>query len=154
MKNCCLTLHSVSGKLFSVCNQEIPISPVVRAWRTCFLFVCEELDPYMIFCLAHFQNLPQLSKVTEFNTDLNTRDRQTSCNVCLLKLKEKQHIKNAIRSQSIASLSQIPVLNFSVCKKGKQKNDTCTLDCNNPKVPLHTKGLYLYKSSENVYNKL
>ncbi len=23
----------------------------------------------------------------------------------------------------------------------------------NPKVPLHTKGLYLYKSSENVYNK-
>ena len=22
---------------------------------------------------------------------------------------------------------------------------------NNPKVPLHTKGLYLYKSSENVY---
>ena len=108
----------------------------------------------MIFCLAHFQNLPQLSKVTEFNTDLNTRDRQTSSNVCLLKLKEKQqHIKNAIRSQSMASLSQIPVLNFSVCKKGKQKNDTCTLDCNNPKVPLHTKGLYLYKSSENVYNK-
>ena len=40
------------------------ISRVVRAWRTCFLFVCEELDPYMIFCLAHFQNLPQLSKVT------------------------------------------------------------------------------------------
>ena len=112
----------------------------------------------MIFCLAHFhffQNLPQLLKVTEFNTDLNTRDRQTSSNVCLLKLKEKQqHIKNAIRSQSMASLSQIPVLNFSVCKKGKQKNDTCTLDCNNPKVPLHTKGLYLYKSSENVYNKL
>ena len=108
----------------------------------------------MIFCLAHFQNLPQLSKVTEFNTDLNTRDRQTSSNICLLKLKEKQqHIKNAIRSQSMASLSQIPVLNFSVCKKGKQKNDTCTLDCNNPKVPLHTKGLYLYKSSENVYNK-
>ena len=116
--------------------------------------VCEELDPYMIFCLAHFQNLPQLSKVTEFNTDLNTRDRQTSSNVCLLKLKEKQqHIKNAIRSQSMASLSQIPVLNFSACKKGKQKNATCTLDCNNPKVPLHTKGLYLYKSSENVYNK-
>ena len=52
--------------------------------------VCEELDPYMIFCLAHFQNLQQLSKVTEFNTDLNTRDRQTSSNVCLLKLKEKQ----------------------------------------------------------------
>ena len=25
VKNCCLTLHSVSGKLFSVCNQEIPI---------------------------------------------------------------------------------------------------------------------------------
>ena len=24
---------------------------------------------------------------------------------------------------------------------------------NNPKMPLHTKGLYLYKSSENVYNK-
>ena len=107
----------------------------------------------MIFCMAHFQNLPQLSKVTEFNTDLNTRDRQRSSNVCLLKLKEKQHIKNAIRSQSVASLSQIPVLNFSVCKKGKQKNATCTLDCNNPKVPLHTKGLYLYKSSENVYNK-
>ena len=108
----------------------------------------------MIFCLAHLQNLPQLSKVTEFNTDLNTRDRQMSSNVCLLKLKEKQqHIKNAIRSQSMASLSQIPVLNFSVCKKGKQKNDTCTLDCNNPKVPLHTKGLYLYKSSEIVYNK-
>ena len=116
--------------------------------------VCEELDPYMIFCLAHFQNLPQLSKVTEFNTDLNTRDRQTSSNVCLLKLKEKQqHIKNAIRSQSMASLSQVPVLNFSVCKKGKQKNASCTLDCNNPQVPLHTKGLYLYKSSENVYNK-
>ena len=91
--------------------------------------VCEELDPYMIFCLAHFQNLPQLSKVTEFNTDLNTSDRQTSSNVCLLKLKEKQqHIKNAIRSQSMASLSQIPVLNFSVCKKGKQKKATCTLD--------------------------
>ena len=116
--------------------------------------MCEELDPYMIFCLAHFQNLPQLSKVTEFNTDLNTRDRQMSSNVCLLKLKEKQqHIKNAIRSQSMASLSQIPVLNVSVCKKGKQKNATCTLDCNNPKVLLHTKGLYLYKSSENVYNK-
>ena len=109
----------------------------------------------MIFCLAHFQNLPQLSKVTEFNTDLNTRDRQTSSNVCLLKLKEKQqHIKNAIRSQSMASLSQIHVLIFSVCKKGKQKYDTCTLDCNNPKVPLHTKGLYLYKSSEFFYNKL
>ena len=117
--------------------------------------VCEELDPYMIFCLAHFQHLPQLSKVTEFNTDLNTRDRQTSSNVCLLKLKEKQqHIKNAIRSQSMAALSQIPVLHFSVCKKGKQKDATCTLDCNNPKKPLHTKGLYLYKSSENVYNKL
>ena len=115
--------------------------------------VCEELDPYMIFCLAHFQNLPQLPKVTEFNTDLNTTDRQTSSNVCLLKLKEKQqHIKNAVRSQSMTPLSQIPVLNFSVCKKGKQKTATCTLDCNNPKVPLHTKGLYLYKSSENVYN--
>ena len=108
MKNCCLTLHSVSGKLFFCLQSRNPnkISPVVRAWRTCFLFVCEELDPYMIFCLAHFQNLPQLSKVTEFNTDLNTRDRQTSSNVCLLKLKEKQqHIKNAIRSQSMASLS-------------------------------------------------
>ena len=105
--------------------------------------VCEVLDPYMIFCLAHFQNLPQLSKVAEFNTVLNTRDKQTSSNVCLLKLKEKQqHIKNAIRSQSMASLSQIPVLNFSVCKKGKQKDATCTLDCNNPKMPLHTKGLY------------
>ena len=119
--------------------------------------VCEELDPYMIFCLAHFQNLQQLSKVTEFNTDLNTRDRQTSSNVCLLKLKEKQqHIKNAVRSRSMASLSQIPVLNFSVRKKGKQKHATCTLDCNNPKMPLHTKGLYfiyIYKSSENVYNK-
>ena len=126
----------------------------MRAWRTCFLFVCEELDPYMIFCLAHFQNLPQLSKVTEFNTHLNTRDRQMSSNVCLLKLKEKQqHIKNAIRSQSMASLSQIPVLKKFVCKKGKQKNATCTLDCNNPKVPLHTKGLYLYKSSEIIYNK-
>ena len=125
----------------------------MRAWRTCFLFVCEELDPYMIFCLAYFQNLPQLSKVTEFNTDLNTRDRQTSSNGCLLKLKEKQHIKNAIRSQSMASLSQVPVLNFSVCKKGKQKNASCTLDCNNPQVPLHTKGLYLYKTGENVYNK-
>ena len=156
VKNCCLTLHSVSGKLFFCLQSRNPnkISLVVRAWRTCFLFVCEELDPYMIFCLAHFQNLPQLSKVTEFNTDLNTRDRQTSSNVCLLKLKEKQHIKNVIRSQSMASLSQIPVLIFSVCKKGKQKNDTCTLDCNNPKVPLHTKGLYLYKSSDNFYNKL
>ena len=72
----------------------------------------------------------------------------------LTKTKRKtKHIKNAIRSQSMASLSQTPVLNFSVCKKGKQKNATCTLDCNNPKVPLHTKGLYLYKSSENVYNK-
>ena len=116
--------------------------------------VCEELDPYMIFCLAHFQNLPQLSKVTEFNTVLNTRDKQTSLNVCLLKLKEKQqHIKNAIRSQSMASLSQIPVLHVSVRKKGKQKDATCTLDCNNPKMPLHTEGLYLHKSSENVYNK-
>ena len=115
--------------------------------------VCEELDPYMIFCLAHFQNLQQLSKVTEFNTDLNTRDRQTSSNVCLLKLKEKQHIKNMVTSHSIASFSQIPVLNFSVCKKGKQKDATCTLDCNNPKMPLHTKGLYLYTSNENVYNK-
>ena len=66
-------------------------------------------------------------------------------------LKEKQHIKNVFRSQSMASLCQIPVLNFSVCKKGKQKDVTCTLDCNNPKMPLHTKGLYLYKSSENVY---
>ena len=93
VKNCCLTLHSVSGKLFFVCNQEIPICPVLRAWRTCFLFVCEELDPYMIFCLAHFQNLPQLAKVTEFNTDLNSRDRQTSSNVCLLKLKEKNTLK-------------------------------------------------------------
>ena len=84
--------------------------------------MCEELDPYMIFCLAHFQNLPQLSKVTEFNTDLNTRDRQTSSNVCLLKLKEKQqHIKNAIRSQSMASLSQIPVLNFQYVKKENRK---------------------------------
>ena len=157
VKNCCLTLHSVSGKLFFCLQSRNPskICPVVRARRTCFLFVCEELDPYMIFCLAHFQNLSQLSKVTEFNTDLNTRDRQTSSNVCLLKLKEKQqHIKNAIRSQSMASLSQIPILNFSVCKKGKQKNATCTLDYNNPKVPLHTKGLYLYKSSENVYNNL
>ena len=119
------------------------------------LCVCEELDPYMIFCSAHFQNLPQLSKVTEFNTDLNTRDRQTSSNVCSLKLKEKQqHIKNVIRSQSMASLSQIPGLNFSVGKNGKQKNATCTLDCNNPKVPLHTKGLYLYKSSDFFfYNK-
>ena len=72
--------------------------------------VCEELDPYMIFCLAHFQNLPQLLKVTEFNTNLNTRDRQTSSNVCSLKLKEKQQlIKNVIRSQSMASLSQIPL---------------------------------------------
>ena len=119
--------------------------------------VCEELDPYMIFCLAYFQNLPQLSKVTEFNTDLYTRDRQTSSNVCLLKLKEKrQHIKNAVRSQRMASLtclSQILVLHFSVCKKGKQKDATCTLDCNNPEMPLHTKGLYLYKSSENVCNK-
>ena len=66
--------------------------------------VCEELDPYMIFFLAHFQNLPQLLKATEFNTDLNTRDRQTSSNVWLLKLKEKQqHIKNVVRSQSMAS---------------------------------------------------
>ena len=88
--------------------------------------VCEELDPYMIFCLAHFQNLPQLSKVTEFNTDLNTRDTQTSSNVCLLKLKEKQqHIKNANRSQSMPSLSQIPVLNFSVCKKKKETERCC-----------------------------
>ena len=59
----------------------------------------------------------------------------------------------------MASLSHIPVLNFSVCKKGKQKDATSTLDCNNPipKKPLHTKGLYLYnfyKSSKNVYNKL
>ena len=69
------------------------------------------------------------------------------------KRKTTTHL-NAIRSQSMASLSQIPVLNFSVCKKGKQKKkNTCTLDCNSPKVPLHTKGLYLYKSSENVYNK-
>ena len=88
------TLHSVSGKLFFCLQSRNPNFPdiclVVRAWRTCFLFVCEELDRYMIFCLAHFQNLQQLSKVTEFNTDLNTRDRQTSSNVCLLKLKEKQ----------------------------------------------------------------
>ena len=107
VKNCCLTLHSVSGKLFSVCSQEIPIR-YVWWWgpeeHASFLCVCEELDPYMIFCLAHFQNLPQLSKVTELNTDLNTRDRQMSSNVCLLKLKEEeQHIKNAIRSQSMAS---------------------------------------------------
>ena len=106
----------------------------------------------MIFCLAHFQNLPQLSKVTEFNTDLNIRDRQMSSNVCLLKEKQ-QHIKNAVRSQSMASLSQIPVLNFSVCKKRKQKDATCTLDCNNPKMPLHTEGFYLYKNSEFFYNK-
>ena len=76
--------------------------------------VCEELDPYMIFCLAHFQNLQQFSKVPEVHTDLTTRDRQTSSNVCLLKLKEKQHIKNAVRSQSMASLSQTPVINFSM----------------------------------------
>ena len=66
--------------------------------------VCEELDPYMIFCLAHFQNLPQLLKVTEFNTVLNTRDKQKSSNTCLLKLKEKQqHIKkcNQITKYSI-----------------------------------------------------
>ena len=104
----------------------------------------------MIFCLAHFQNLPQLSKVTEFNTDLNTRDRQTSSNVCLLKLKEKQqYIKNAIRSQSMASLSQIPVLNFSVCKKGKQKNDvlwTVTiLKCPYiPKVFIYTRAVKMF----------
>ena len=97
----------------------------------------------MIFCLAHFQNLPQLSKVTEFNTDLNTRDRQMSSNVCLLKLKEKQHIKNAIRSQSMASLSQIPVLNFSICKKGKQKTATCTLDCNNPRALTYQRSLFI-----------
>ena len=53
----------------------------------------------------------------------------------------------------MAFLSQIPVLNLSVCKKGKQKGATSTLDCNNPKKPLHTKGLYLYKSSEKIYNK-
>ena len=80
--------------------------------------VCEELDWDMIFCLAHFQNLQHLPKVTltEFNTDLNTRDRQRSSKVWLLKvkLKEKQHIKNAVRSQSMASLSQIPVLHFSM----------------------------------------
>ena len=71
--------------------------------------MCEELDPYMIFCLAHFQNLPQLSKVAEFNTVLNTRDKQTLSN-CLLKLKEKQqHIKNAI----------------NVTKYGIFKSDTC-----------------------------
>ena len=52
-------------------------------------------------------------------------------------LKEKQHIKNVFRSQSMASLSQIPVLNFSVC--------TLDCKCNNLKMPLHT--------SENVYNK-
>ena len=141
-------LNMSVNHFFSVCNQEIPIR-YVWWWEpeehASFLCVCEVLDPYMIFCLAHFQNLPQLSKVAEFNTVLNTRDKQTSSNVCLLKLKEKQqHIKNAIRSQSMASLSQIPVLNFSVCKKGKQKDATCTLDCNNPKMPLHTKGLYLY----------
>ena len=156
MKNCCLTLHSVSGKLFFCLQSRNPnkICLVVRAWRTCFLFVCVKNWIHTWFSAWHTSRTCQLSKVTEFNTDLNTRDRQTLSNVCLLKLKEKQqHIKNAIRSQSMASLSQIPVLNFSICKKGKQKNATCTLDCNNPKVPLHTKGLYLYKSSENVYNK-
>ena len=118
VKNCCLTLHSVSGKLFFCLQSRNPnkICLVVRDLKNMLPFcVCEALDPYMIFCLAHFQNLPQLSKVTELNTDLNTRDRQTSSNVCLLKLKEKQqHIKNVIRSQSMASLSQIPVLHFSV----------------------------------------
>ena len=114
--------------------------------------VCEELDPYTIFCLAHFQNLPQLLKVTEFNTDLNIRDRQMSSNVCLLKEKQ-QHIKNAVRSQSMASLSQIPVLNFSVCKKGKQKDATCTLDCNNPKCPYIPKVFIYTRTGEFFYNK-
>ena len=114
--------------------------------------VCEELDPYMIFWLAHFQNLQKLSKVTEFNTDLNTRDRQMSSNVCLLKLKEKQqNIKSADRSQSTASLSQIPVLNFSVCKKGKQKHATCNnrtvtiLKCLYiPKVFIYTRAVKMF----------
>ena len=111
--------------------------------------VCEELDPYMIFCLAHFQNLQQLSKVTEFNTDLNIRDRQTSSNVCLLKLKEKQHIKNVVRSQSMASLSQIPVLHFSVSKKKKGNRKvlrvlwTVTI-LNCPKVFIYTRAVKMF----------
>ena len=43
VKNCCLTLHSVSGKLFFFCLQSRnpnKIYLVGRAWRTCFLFVC------------------------------------------------------------------------------------------------------------------
>ena len=41
VKNCCLTLHSVSGKLFFCLQSRNPnkICPVGRAW-TCFLFVC------------------------------------------------------------------------------------------------------------------
>ena len=118
VKNCCLTLHSVSEKLFSVCNQEIPIR-YVRWWEPegHASFLCVKNWIHTWFSAWHTSRTCH-SYQTEFNTDLNTRDRQTSSNVCLLKLKEKQqHIKNAIRSQSMASLSQIPVLNFSVCKK-------------------------------------
>ena len=38
----------------------------------------------------------------------------------------------------MASLSQTSVLNFSVYKEEKQKDDaTSALDCNNPKIFLH-----------------
>ena len=41
VKNCCLTLHSVSGKLcFCLQSRNPNKCLVVRAWRTCFLFVC------------------------------------------------------------------------------------------------------------------
>ena len=62
VKNCCLTLHSVSGKLFFCLQSRNPnkICLVVRDLKNMLPFcVCEALDPYMIFCLAHFQNLPQ-----------------------------------------------------------------------------------------------
>ena len=50
----------------------------------------------------------------------------------------------------IFSLSQIPLYKFSVCKKGKQKDATCTLDCNNPWNAL-TKGLYLYTRTVKMF---
>ena len=42
VKNCCLTLHSVSGIFFFCLQSRNPnkICLVVRARRTCFLFVC------------------------------------------------------------------------------------------------------------------
>ena len=84
------SLHSVSGELFSVYNQEIPVFLRYVWWwgpeeHASFLCVWRTGSIHD-FLLG---TLPEPATVIEskiFKTDLNTRDRQTSSNVCLLKL--------------------------------------------------------------------